>query len=109
MQRRIPLVVGLGGCAVAAAGLVARWAYGRYVVSKLNSLHPIILSNSEGLIVHITRVGASIQRLYVQDRDGKQLDVVLGFEHPSTYAVGAAVPTLQYQQANDTRGCVTPC
>jgi hypothetical protein len=93
MQRRVPLVVGLGGCAVAAAGLAARWAYSRYVVAKLNSLQPIILANSDGVVVHITRVGASIQQLRVQDRDGKQLDVVLGYAHPSTYAVSAAPTT----------------
>jgi hypothetical protein len=51
-----------------------------------DALKNIILSNRDGVEVHITPVGASIQRLIVPVQ-GKKLDVVLGFNKASTYAV----------------------
>jgi hypothetical protein len=50
-------------------------------VKALDKLSPIILRNAEGMEVHLTPVGASIQRLIINGKD-----VVLGYEHPSTYA-----------------------
>ena len=51
-------------------------------IKELNQLIPIILRNAEGMEVHFTPVGASIQRLLVNGKD-----IVLGYEHPSTYAM----------------------
>jgi hypothetical protein len=45
-----------------------------------------VLRNSDGVEVHITPVGASIQRLIVPIAGAKR-DVVLGFNKPSSYAV----------------------
>ena len=37
------------------------------------------------IIAHITPLGATLQALYVPDRDGKLADVVLGFDKPEDY------------------------
>jgi hypothetical protein len=56
--------------------------------SRFDVLETIVLSNRDGVEVHITPVGASIQRLIVPVQE-KKLDVVLGFNKASTYAVSA--------------------
>lgn len=56
--------------------------------TKLDALPTVVLRNQDGAEVHITPVGASIQRLIVPVGQGQALrDVVLGFNQPSTYAV----------------------
>jgi hypothetical protein len=54
--------------------------------SSFDKLDTIVLSNQDGVEVHITPVGASIKRLVVPVK-GSKLDVVLGFNKASTYAV----------------------
>lgn len=54
--------------------------------SKFDDLQPIVLQNKEGVEVHISPVGASIQRLIIPIK-GKKLDIVLGFNKAATYAV----------------------
>ncbi len=54
--------------------------------TPFDRLQQIVLKNNEGVEVHITPVGASIQRFIVPIR-GKAVDIVLGFNKASTYAV----------------------
>lgn len=54
--------------------------------NRFDALETIALSNRDGVEVHITPVGASIQR-FVVPVQGQKLDVVLGFNKASTYAV----------------------
>lgn len=55
---------------------------------QLDALPPLLLSNAAGVRVTITPVGAAIQR-FVVPVSGKELDIVLGWNRPSTYAVRA--------------------
>jgi hypothetical protein len=55
---------------------------------QLDKLETVVLKNRNGAEVHITPVGASIQRLIVPVGQEKR-DVVLGFTHASTYAVSS--------------------
>ena len=48
---------------------------------------PIILSNSNGMSVHILPTGATVQRLIVPDEHGLAEDVVLGFDDLGQYQV----------------------
>ena len=48
---------------------------------------PIILSNLNGMQVHILPIGATIQRLLVPNDKGVAEDVVLGFDDPTQYQV----------------------
>ena len=48
---------------------------------------PIILSNANGMQVHILAIGATIQRLIVPNQQGMAEDVVLGFDDPNQYQV----------------------
>ena len=48
---------------------------------------PVILSNVNGMQVHILPVGAIIQRLLVPNGQGVAEDVVLGFDDPKQYQV----------------------
>lgn len=80
----------LSAAAAAAAAALAVFLHNhlRGKAKKLDKLEPVVLKNKQGVEVHITPVGASIQRLIVPVGSKKQLqDVVLGFNKPSTYAV----------------------
>ena len=46
------------------------------------------LTNSHGLVVRITNLGAIVTELHVPDRDGRLADVVLGFENLDGYLAG---------------------
>ena len=78
-----------GGAASLAVGVLIQQLYKWFTRNQYNRLPVILLRNNENITVQISLVGASIQRLYVPDRNGGLLDVVLGFEHQSTYAVCA--------------------
>jgi hypothetical protein len=80
-------------CALAFSAASAAAAIGaaafivlRKKSSKCDHLEPVVLQNKEGVEVHITPIGASIQRL-ILPVNGKPVDVVLGFNNSSTYAV----------------------
>lgn len=49
-----------------------------------------ILSNRNGMEVHLTEYGAAIVRLIVPDRNGKYRDVVLGYDEVSGYEKGGS-------------------
>lgn len=53
---------------------------------KYDKLRSFVLKNAKGVEVHITPVGAAIQRLLVPDKHRQVADVVLGFDRASTYA-----------------------
>uniref|UniRef100_A0A383V4H7 Aldose 1-epimerase n=1 Tax=Tetradesmus obliquus TaxID=3088 RepID=A0A383V4H7_TETOB len=59
--------------------------------NRFDALETIALSNRDGVEVHITPVGASIQR-FVVPVQGQKLDVVLGFNKASTYATIPGTP-----------------
>lgn len=46
------------------------------------------LSNSLGLKIEVTNLGGKIMSLEVQDKEGKQTDVVLGYDHAADYLQG---------------------
>jgi hypothetical protein len=78
--------VAFGAAAVFAVWRKKRDSKGSASSSSFDRLEAILLSNRDGVEVHITPVGASIQRLIVPVQ-GSKLDVVLGFNKASTYAV----------------------
>lgn len=53
----------------------------------MEALPTHVLVNSKGTEVHISPVGAAIERLNVPDRNGKLTDIVLGFDRKTPYAV----------------------
>jgi hypothetical protein len=81
--------VALGAAAVFAVWRKKRDSKGSERSNSFDKLETIVLNNRDGVEVHITPVGASIQRLTVPVQ-GKKLDVVLGFNKASTYAVSDA-------------------
>jgi hypothetical protein len=78
--------VALGAAAVFAVWDRKRRSKGPGSSSSFDKLDTIVLSNRDGVEVHITPVGASIQR-WIVPVQGSKLDVVLGFNKASTYAV----------------------
>lgn len=84
--------------AAAAAAVAAVLAAGRKRHSgskpsrkQLDRLETVVLKNRDGVEVHITPVGASIQRFILPLGNGERQDVVLGFNKASTYAVSVHV------------------
>eukprot|EP00879_Flechtneria_rotunda_P031534 GHRR01034456.1.p1 GENE.GHRR01034456.1~~GHRR01034456.1.p1 ORF type:complete len:100 (+),score=12.11 GHRR01034456.1:235-534(+) len=67
--------------AIAATALL----YGiRQRKQRSRGVQPIILTNKDGVEVHILPVGAVIQRLIIPV-NGRKIDVVLGFNKAATY------------------------
>ena len=48
---------------------------------------PLVLTNKNGMQLHVTNVGAAVQRLLVPDAQGLLQDVVMGFDNPALYQV----------------------
>ena len=71
------------------AGAVPLWFLGRKLKSwyTLKHLETYILHGLNGLEVHISPLGAVIQRLYVPDVCGDVVDVVLGYDDLEAYLV----------------------
>nr|QKY14899.1 aldose-1-epimerase (GALC) [Polytomella parva] len=58
----------------------------KHVVDESQEEYPIfVLKNKLGVEVHITTIGASITKLFVPSKDGKKIDVVLGYDKTSEY------------------------
>lgn len=92
MSRGVAIAVAVGAAAAAAAALVATFAHKKRSKGpskqQLDKLETVVLKNRDGVEVHITPVGASIQRFILpvgQQQEAR--DVVLGFNKASTYAV----------------------
>ena len=49
--------------------------------------HQVILRSRQGTEVHITTLGAIVQKLIVPDKNGQLGDVVLGFDDLTPYRV----------------------
>jgi len=47
----------------------------------------VVLTNENGMEVHILPTGASLQRLYVPDANGELVDVLLGYDEEEVYKV----------------------
>lgn len=60
-----------------------RKAFGKFADGEEATLYTI--SNTKGMYAQITDFGASIVSLVVKDKDGKNTDVVLGYENAETY------------------------
>ena len=60
-----------------------RKAFGKLADGEEATLYTI--SNTKGMHAQITDFGASIVSLVVKDKDGKNTDVVLGYENAETY------------------------
>ena len=60
-----------------------RKAFGKLADGEEATLYTI--SNTKGMYAQITDFGASIVSLVVKDKDGKNTDVVLGYENAETY------------------------
>lgn len=94
MTRTIVITV---AAAAAAAALVAtlslRKKHSKSPSKKqLDKLETVVLQNRDGVEVHITPVGASIQRFILPvGQLQEKRDVVLGFNKASTYAVSDAL------------------
>lgn len=90
-QQNRQLVLASAAFAVIAGCLIG-------IVKKRRNRHddlPVyVLKNKKGMEVHITPVGAAIQRLMVPDQDNHLVDVVLGFDKPSQYMTSR--PTLYF-------------
>lgn len=54
-------------------------------VTNFDSIQLFTLKNSEGLEVKVTNYGARITSIITPDRDGKLDDIVLGYDHFSSY------------------------
>jgi hypothetical protein len=82
------LVLSVGAVAAAVVLAVGGWLRRGSCREqrRLNRLRPIVMKNKDGVEVHITPVGASIQRLIIPISGAKR-DVVLGFNTPASYAV----------------------
>lgn len=59
--------------------------------AEIEALPTHVLVNSKGLEVHISPVGAAIERINVPDRSGRLTDVVLGFDKKTPYAARLCV------------------
>lgn len=89
----VPALAAIGAGAALAGGallLASRWRV-RRMLDQLPRLQ--LGPNKLGVSAQISPVGASILKLVVPAADGAPVDVVLGFERASTYAVrcGATV------------------
>ena len=60
-----------------------RKAFGKLADGEEATLYTI--SNTKGMHAQITDFGASIVSLVVKDKDGKNTDVILGYENAETY------------------------
>ena len=60
-----------------------RKTFGKLADGEEATLYTI--SNTKGMYAQITDFGASIVSLVVKDKDGKNTDVVLGYENAETY------------------------
>jgi hypothetical protein len=92
MGRGAAIAVAVGAAAASAAALVAIFAKRQRSKGpskqQLDRLETVVLKNRDGVEVHITPVGASIQRFIVPvGQQQERRDVVLGFNRSSTYAV----------------------
>ena len=75
-----------------------RKAFGKLADGEEATLYTI--SNTKGMYAQITDFGASIVSLVVKDKDGKNTDVVLGYENAETYqqqmaSFGAVVGSME--------------
>lgn len=80
--------IGIGATAAAVATLWSRKQKSKGSATECDDAKTVILQNRDGVEVHITPVGACIQRLIVPVQ-GKKVDIVLGHNKASTYAVSA--------------------
>eukprot|EP00775_Hariotina_reticulata_P008395 gene8395-8579_t len=80
MNRALALSASVAAAIGAAAFIVLRKKRGNHP-----EVEAVVLQNKEGVEVHITPIGASIQRL-ILPVNGQLVDVVLGFNKSSTYA-----------------------
>jgi aldose 1-epimerase len=92
MSKSSLLALAAAAAAAAVAAVLAAAARKRRSGSKpsakqLDKLEAVVLKNRDGVEVHITPVGASIQRFILPLGQGERRDVVLGFNKASTYAV----------------------
>lgn len=55
--------------------------------AEAEKLPTLVLVNGRGVEVHVSPVGAAIQKLLLPDRKGDHGDVVLGFDSNGPYAV----------------------
>ena len=60
---------------------------GRSRADDVEALPTHVLVNSQGVEVHISPVGATIERLNIPDRNGVPTDIVLGYDKKTPYAV----------------------
>lgn len=58
--------------------------------TNVEALPTHVLVNGQGVEVHISPVGAVIERINIPDRSGRHTDVVLGFDKKTPYAVSTA-------------------
>ncbi len=79
------LAAGLVGCTGTQQMHVQKTPFGT-VDDKTVNLYT--LENDHGMVVKITNYGAIITEVHGPDRDGKQADVVLGFDNLDTYLEG---------------------
>lgn len=90
MGKTVVVAVAVAAAAAAAAALLATFTRRRNSrgpsKQQLDKLETVVLKNRDGVEVHITPVGASIQRLILPVGQERR-DVVLGFNKASTYAV----------------------
>lgn len=65
--------------------MIEKMSFG--VTKNNEEAHIYILKNKNGMEAHILDYGAALVRLYVPDKDGKNEDIVLGFDDVSGYEV----------------------
>lgn len=75
----------IAAAAAAAACLLAASVSRRFFGKKKVTYPVYVLKNHLGMEVHVTTLGATIQRVLVPGMDGKLDDVVLGFDDVNTY------------------------
>lgn len=99
MSRSSLLALAAAAAAAAVAAVLSAAARkrrsgnsGKPSAKQLDKLETVILKNRDGVEVHITPVGASIQRFILPLGQGERRDVVLGFNKASTYALLAGTP-----------------
>lgn len=90
MGRTAVVTLAVAAAAAAAAALIATFTRRKSSrgpsKKQLDRLETVVLKNRDGVEVHITPVGASIQR-FIVPLGQERRDVVLGFNKASTYAV----------------------
>jgi hypothetical protein len=71
--------------------------------TDVDALPTHVLVNGKGVEVHISPVGAVIERINIPDRSGQHTDVVLGFDQKTPYAVSTTC------SRGHTLACRSPC